>query len=160
MVNVVTAFLASRVIGIFAPAIQNLVALASLMPIVASMGGNTGNQTVALVIRGLALDQLPTESTRHLLRKELTVGALNGLVWGGVMGVGALALYGSLALSAVMMLAVLLNLLVAAASGVAVPLALQRAGRDPAQGASVLLTFITDSMGFFLFLGLATAFLV
>ena len=92
MVNVITAFLASRVIGVFAPAIQNLVALASLMPIVASMGGNTGNQTVALVIRGLALDQLPSGSTRYLLRKELTVGALNGLVWGCVMGVGALAL--------------------------------------------------------------------
>lgn len=160
MVNVITAFLASRVIGVFAPAIQNLVALASLMPIVASMGGNTGNQTVALVIRGLALDQLPSGSTRYLLRKELTVGALNGLVWGCVMGVCALALYGSMALAAIMTLAMLLNLLVAAAAGVAVPLGLQRAGRDPAQGASVLLTFVTDSMGFLLFLGLATAFLV
>lgn len=159
-VNVLTAFLASRVIGVFAPAIQNLVALASLMPIVASMGGNTGNQTVALVIRGLALDQFPRGSTRHMLRKELTVGAVNGVVWGGVMGLCALGLYGNLALSGVMSLATFLNLLVAAATGVLVPLALQRVGRDPAQGASVLLTFVTDSMGFFFFLGLATAFLV
>ena len=99
-------------IGVFAPAIQNLVALATLMPIVASMGG-TGNQTVALVIRGLALDQFPRGSTRHVLRKELTVGAVNGVVWGGVMGLCALALYGNLALSGVMSLATFLNLIVA-----------------------------------------------
>jgi magnesium transporter len=159
MVNVVTAFAASRVIGVFAPVIQNLVALATLMPVVASMGGNTGNQTVALVIRGLALGQLSSASTGHLLRKELTVGVVNGLVWGIVLALGALLLYGNLALSAVMALATLLNLLVAAAAGVLVPLVLRRRGRDPAQGASVLLTFVTDSMGFFLFLGLATAFL-
>lgn len=159
MVNVLTAFAASRVIGWFAPVIQNLVALATLMPIVASMGGNTGNQTVALVVRGLALGQFSSSSTGHLLRKELTVGVVNGLVWGMVLALGALILYGNPALSAVMALATLLNLLVAAGAGVLVPLVLQRRGRDPAQGASVLLTFVTDSMGFFLFLGLATAFL-
>jgi magnesium transporter len=159
MVNVLTAFAASRVIGWFAPVIQNLVALATLMPVVASMGGNTGNQTVALVIRGLALGQFSSSSTRQLLRKELTVGIVNGLVWGMILALGAFILYRNLALSAVMALATLLNLLVAACAGVLVPLVLQRRGRDPAQGASVLLTFVTDSMGFFLFLGLATAFL-
>jgi magnesium transporter len=160
LVNVMTALVASRVIGVFAPTIQGLVALATLMPIVASIGGNTGNQTVALVIRGLALDQLPAGTTPHLLRKELTVGALNGLIWGGVMAVVALALYHSASLAGVMALALLLNLLVGAVTGVVVPMALRRAGRDPAQGASVLLTFVTDSMGFFIFLGLATVFLV
>jgi magnesium transporter len=159
-VNVVTAFIATRVIGVFAPAIESLVALATLMPVVASIGGNTGNQTIALVVRGLALDQLPTGSTAHLLRKEVTIGAMNGVMWGGVMGLCALALYGSGALAIVMAMAMVLNLLVAAVTGVVVPLALQRAGRDPAQGASVLLTFVTDSMGFLLFLGLATVFLV
>jgi magnesium transporter len=160
LVNLVTAFLASRVIGVFEQTIGQVVALAALMPIVASVGGNTGNQTIALVVRGLALEQVQSGNTRHLLRKELTVSMLNGLLWGGVMGLAALAIYRSAPLGAVMAAAVLLNLIVAALVGVAVPVLLQRAGRDPAQGASVLLTFITDSMGFFLFLGLARLFLV
>ena len=92
--------------------------------------------------------------------KELTVSVLNGVVWGGIMGLGAVILYDSLSLGAVMMGAVLLNLMVAALAGIGVPLLLQRLDRDPAQGASVLLTFITDSLGFFLFLGLARVFLV
>jgi magnesium transporter len=95
-----------------------------------------------------------------LLRKELTVSLLNGVLWGSVVGLFALAIYGSLPLSLVLLAAVALNLLVAALVGVAVPMGLSRAGRDPAQGASVLLTFITDSMGFLLFLGLARLFLV
>ncbi|WP_437978576.1 magnesium transporter [Sorangium sp. So ce295] len=159
-VNLLTAFLASRVIGIFESTIQDLVALAALMPIVASVGGNTGNQTVALVIRGLALDQLTRVNTGHLLKKELFVGLMNGAVWGTVVGLAAAALYGSVPLGLVMAAAILLNLVVAAMVGCAVPLALQRMGRDPAQGSSVLLTFTTDSMGFFIFLGLARAFLV
>ncbi|HET8646954.1 MAG TPA: magnesium transporter, partial [Vicinamibacteria bacterium] len=158
-VNLVTALIASRVIGLFEDVIGQLVALATLMPIVASIGGNTGNQTIALMIRGLALDQISMTNLRHLFRKELTVSLLNGLVWGTVMGLAALALYGSAALGLVMASAVLLNLLVAAFTGTAVPLLLQRLGRDPAQGSSVLLTFTTDSMGFFIFLGLARAFL-
>jgi magnesium transporter len=127
---------------------------------VASVGGNTGNQTIALVVRGLALEQMQSGNTRHLLRKELIVSMLNGVLWGSVMGLAALAIYRSAPLGAVIAAAVLLNLIVAALGGVAVPVLLQRAGRDPAQGASVLLTFITDSMGFFLFLGLARVFLV
>jgi magnesium transporter len=160
MVNLLTAFVASRVIGMFEHTIGQLVALATLMPIVASIGGNTGNQTVALVIRGLALGQLPADARRHLIRKELRVSMLNGVLWGAVIGLAAIAIYHRLALGVVMMAAVFLNLLVAALAGVAVPLALQQAGRDPAQGASVLLTFVTDGMGFLLFLGLASVFLL
>jgi magnesium transporter len=152
--NLVTAFLASRVISQFEETIASVVALAALMPIVASMGGNTGNQTVALVIRALALDQL-REQHGQLVRKELTVSLVNGLMWGAVTGGLAFLLYHNLALGAVMMTAVVLNLIVAAVAGIAVPLVLHRARRDPAQGASVVLTFVTDSMGFFLFLGLA-----
>ncbi|MET0213510.1 MAG: magnesium transporter [Vicinamibacterales bacterium] len=152
--NLVTAFLASRVISQFETTITSIVALAALMPIVASIGGNTGNQTVALVIRALALDQLGDQH-RQLVRKELTVSLVNGLMWGAITGLLAFALYHDAALGAVMMTAVLLNLIVAAVTGIVVPLVLHRARRDPAQGASVMLTFITDSMGFFLFLGLA-----
>ncbi|WP_437593762.1 magnesium transporter [Sorangium sp. So ce1000] len=159
-VNLLTAFLASRVIGLFESTIRDLVALAALMPIVASIGGNTGNQTVALVIRGLALDRLTRANTGHLLKKELFIGLMNGAVWGTVVGLAATALYGSVPLGLVMAAAILLNLVVAAMVGCAVPLVLQRMGRDPAQGSSVLLTFTTDSMGFFIFLGLARAFLV
>ncbi|WP_437820124.1 magnesium transporter [Sorangium sp. So ce1078] len=159
LVNLLTAFVASRVIGLFESTIRDLVALAALMPIVASIGGNTGNQTVALMIRGLALDRITRANVRHLLQKELFVGLMNGAVWGTVVGLAATALYGSVALGLVMAAAILLNLVVAAMVGCAVPLALQRLGRDPAQGSSVLLTFTTDSMGFFIFLGLARAFL-
>ena len=156
--NLITAFLASRVISQFEATISSVVALAALMPIVASIGGNTGNQTVALVIRGLALGQLRDQHAQ-LVRKELTVSLVNGLMWGAITGLGALVLYHDLALGAVMMTAVLLNLVVAAGTGIAVPLLLHRARRDPAQGASVVLTFVTDSMGFFLFLGLASLLL-
>jgi magnesium transporter len=159
-VNLATAFLASRVIGAFEGTIEQLVALAALMPIVASFGGNTGNQTVALVVRGLALDKITASSTWHLLRKELTVAVLNGLLWGTVIGLVAGLIYSSAALALVMTSAVLLNLIVAALVGVIVPMVLDRAGRDPAQGSSVMLTFVTDGMGFFLFLGLARAFLI
>ncbi len=159
-VNLATAFVASRVIGAFEAEIEQLVALAALMPIVASIGGNTGNQTVALVIRGLALDQLRAGNRWHLLRKELTVSLLNGALWGAVVGLFATLVYHSAALGAVMSGAVFMNLVVAACVGVLVPLGLHALDRDPAQGASVILTFATDSMGFFLFLALASAFLM
>ena len=159
-INLITAFIASRVIGMFEGTIEQLVALAALMPIVASVGGNTGNQTVAVVIRGLALEQIQGGHTRYLVYKELMVSLLNGLMWGGLMGLFAWGIYGRLELGAVMMLAMVLNLLLAAMVGIAVPVFLDRAGRDPAQGASVLLTFATDSCGFFFFLGLAKLLLV
>jgi magnesium transporter len=152
--NLITAFVASRVIGLFEGTIARVVALAALMPIVASLGGNTGNQTVALVTRALALDQLHGSRLR-LARKEVTVSIVNGALWGAVLGVLAIAVYHNVALGLVMMAAVILNLLVAALAGVMVPLLLHRIGRDPAYGSSVMLTFITDGMGFLLFLGLA-----
>jgi magnesium transporter len=158
-VNLMTAFAATRCIGFFEATIQELVSLATLMPIVASIGGNTGNQTVALVIRGFAFDQLTEDTRRHLLRKEMVVSLVNGLIWGSLAGVTAGLFYGRLALGVVMMAAIILNLMVAAAVGVLIPFTLHRMGRDPAQGSSVLLTFITDSMGFFLFLGLAWLYL-
>jgi magnesium transporter len=158
-VNLMTAFAATRFIGFFESTIQELVSLATLMPIVASIGGNTGNQTVALVIRAFAFEQVTEDTRGHLLRKEMVVSLLNGLVWGSLAGISAALYYGRLALGVVMMAAIILNLMIAAAVGVLVPFMLHRIGRDPAQGSSVLLTFVTDSMGFFLFLGLAWLYL-
>ncbi|MFL6581166.1 MAG: magnesium transporter [Burkholderiales bacterium] len=159
-VNLGTAFFASRVIGAFEGTIEKLVALATLMPIVAGIAGNSGNQTTTLIIRSLALGQVTPENARRLIGKEVAISMLNGLVWGGVAGLFAYMLYRSLPLGLVMMGAMLLNLLVGASVGMFVPLVMQRMGRDPAIGSSVLLTFTTDSMGFFIFLGLATVFLI
>jgi magnesium transporter len=158
-VNLVTAFVASRVIGRFEGVISGLSALAALMPIVASIGGNTGNQTMAIMIRALAVDQVKPSGAWRVLNKELLVSLLNGSVWGVVVGLVALALYSNVALGVVMTSAVVLNLVVAAFVGVAIPLGLHATGRDPAYGSSVLLTFVTDAMGFFLFLGLASVIL-
>ncbi|MDY6956102.1 MAG: magnesium transporter [Pseudomonadota bacterium] len=158
-VNLVTALIASRVIGLFEGTIERLVALAALMPIVAGIGGNTGNQTSALIIRALALDQLNDNNTQRLIRKEIRVALLNGLVWGSVVGAVAYGLYGNPALGVVMSAAMLLNLLLAALAGMLIPLAMHRLRRDPALGSSVLLTATTDSGGFFIFLGLASVFL-
>ncbi|WP_259639926.1 magnesium transporter [Pseudomonas syringae] len=159
-VNLVTAFLASRVIGLFEGSIEKLVALAALMPIVAGIGGNSGNQTITMIVRAMALDQVNTGNTARLLRKELAVGLINGLIWGGVIGVVAYFLYDSWSLGVVMTAAMTLNLLLAALMGVSIPMALARLGRDPAMGASVMITAMTDSGGFFIFLGLATIFLL
>jgi magnesium transporter len=158
--NLLTAFVASRVVGGFEGSIAQLTALAALMPIVASIGGNTGNQTVALVIRALALSQLNAGNMLFLLRKELAIGAINGVLWGVVMAAATLLLYGSLGLAAVMATAMLLNMLVASAVGVLCPMVLDRMGRDPVMGSSILLTAITDSMGFFIFLALASLWLL
>jgi len=159
-VNLCTAFFASRVIGVFEGTIEKLVALATLMPIVAGIAGNSGNQTTTLIIRALALGQVTPENARRMILKELAISLLNGLVWGGVAGLAAWWLYDNVALGIVMMGAMLLNLLVSALVGILVPMAMHRMGRDPAIGSSVLLTFSTDSMGFFIFLGLATVFLL
>jgi len=159
-VNLVTAFVASRVIGLFEGSIEKLVALAALMPIVAGIGGNSGNQTITMIVRALALDQITPASAKRLLRKELGVALVNGLVWGGVIGLVAWLLYGNLALGLVMTLAMTLNLLLAAFMGVLIPMTLLRFDRDPAMGSSVMITALTDSGGFFIFLGLATLFLI
>jgi magnesium transporter len=159
-VNLVTAFIASRVIGAFEGSIEKLVALAALMPIVAGIGGNSGNQTITMIVRALALGQIQSSYWRKLIAKELGVATLNGVVWGGLLGVATYFLYGSVALAGVMALAMLLNLLLAAGMGVAIPWLRAKIGNDPAVGSSVLITACTDSGGFFIFLGLATVFLL
>ena len=159
-INLITAFLASRVIGLFEGSIEKLVALAALMPIVAGIGGNSGNQTITMIVRAMALDQVSPGNTSRLMRKELAVSLLNGLIWGGVIGVVAFMLYGSWSLGLVMTAAMTLNLLLAALMGVLIPMTLTRLGRDPAMGSSVMITAVTDSGGFFIFLGLATLFLL
>lgn len=160
--NLCTAFFASRVIGTFEGTIAKVVALATLMPIVAGIAGNSGNQTMTLMIRSIALGQVNPGNIKLLYKKELAIAAMNGLVWGGVAGLAAWGLYfgspNAVPLGVLMTMAVVLNLLVGALVGMSVPLLLQRAGRDPAMGSSVLLTFTTDSMGFFIFLGLASIF--
>lgn len=159
-INLVTAFVASRVIGLFEHSIEKLVALAALMPIVAGIGGNSGNQTITMIVRAMALEQLSTGNTNRLLRKELSVAFINGVIWGGVIGVVAWLLYDYFALGMVMIAAMTLNLLLAALMGVLIPMTMVRLGRDPALGSSVLITAMTDSGGFFIFLGLATMFLL
>lgn len=159
-VNLLTAFAASRVIGLFEQTIAQLVQLAALMPIVAGIGGNSGNQTSTLIIRGLALGHIHNNNQRRLVFKEIGISLLNGLLWGGIVGSFVFALYQDWALGAVMAAAVQLNLLVAALCGIFIPLTLDKFKRDPASGTSVMLTAITDSMGFFIFLGLAKVFLL
>jgi magnesium transporter len=159
-INLVTALVASRVIGLFENSIEKIVALAALMPIVAGIGGNSGNQTTTMIVRGLALGQVASHNMKSLITKELGVSLLNGLLWGGVLGAIAYALYGSYQLGLVMMAAMTLNLLLAALMGVMIPLVMNKVGRDPAVGSSVLITAVTDSGGFFIFLGLATIFLL
>ena len=159
-INLVTAFIASRVIGVFEDSIAQLVALAALMPIVAGIGGNSGNQTITMIVRALALGQIHGGYWAKLLAKEMGVALLNGTVWGTLLGAIAYLFYRNVALGGVMALAMILNLLLAAVMGVAIPWVRSHFGRDPAVGSSVLITACTDSGGFFIFLGLATLFLV
>ncbi|MBP0122910.1 MAG: magnesium transporter [Candidatus Nitrotoga sp.] len=157
--NLCTAFFASRVIGEFENTIEKLVALATLMPIVAGIAGNSANQTATIIIRSLALGQLSPANARRLISKEISIGGLNGLIWGGVAGLFAYFLYKSALLGIILTSAMVLNLLLGALAGLLIPLFMQRIGRDPAIGSSVMLTAITDSGGFFIFLGLAALFL-
>ncbi|MEW6676336.1 MAG: magnesium transporter [Pseudomonadota bacterium] len=163
-INLCTALFASRVVGAFEGSIEKLAALAALMPIVAGMGGNSGSQTLTLVVRGLALNLISKDNARRLMLKELSIALLNGVVWGGIMGVVTYMLYSDIPqavpLALVMSTAMLLNLLVSSMAGFWAPNLIVRMGHDPAFGAHVLLTFITDSMGFFIFLGLATLVLL
>ncbi|AXE28968.1 magnesium transporter [Chromobacterium phragmitis] len=159
-INLCTAFFASRVIGAFEHSIAQLVALATLMPIVAGIGGNSGNQTITMIVRALAMGQMQLGQAGRLWRKELGVSIINGMVWGGVIGSIAWLLYGSMSLGLVMLAAMTLNLMLAATMGVMIPTLMQKLGKDPALGSSVLITACTDSGGFFIFLGLATLFLL
>ncbi|KFC09006.1 magnesium transporter [Trabulsiella guamensis ATCC 49490] len=159
-VNLCTAFIASRVINGFEHTISQLVALASLMPIVAGIGGNTGNQTITMIVRALALQYIQPGNFSFLILREMGVALINGVVWGGIMGLVTWWLYDDPHLGGVMMLAMVLNLLVASLMGVLIPMIMIKFGRDPAVGSSVMITAITDTGGFFIFLGLATLFLL
>ena len=159
-INLITAFSAAWVIGLFQATLEQLVALAVLMPIVASMGGIAGSQTLTLVIRGLALGQVQKGNIRILLNRELGISILNGLLWSVVIALLAVLWFGDWGIGAVLGVAILVNLLCAALAGWGIPLLLQRMGIDPALAGSVILTTVTDVVGFFAFLGLATLLLL
>ncbi len=158
-INLFTAFVAASVIGLFASTIEQIVALAVLMPIVASMGGIAGSQTLMLVIRGIALNQIGKTNSRSLLWKELAVGALNGVLWAGVVAVVTGFWFQSQSLGLLIGAALIINLIFAALAGATIPLTLKRMKIDPAIAGGVILTTVTDVIGFFSFLGLASIFL-
>jgi len=158
-INLITAFFASGIVSIFEGTIQRVVALAVLMPIVASMGGIAGTQTVTLIVRGLALGQVSWGNTRWLLFKEASVALLNGALWATVVGMYAYALFHTWMLTAIMFMAMMINLLAAALVGVTVPLVLKRIRVDPALASGVILTTFTDCIGFASLLGLAALLL-
>lgn len=158
-VNLFTAFLASWVIGLFEATIAEIVALAVLMPIVASMGGIAGSQTLTLVIRGLALHQISPSNSMKFLGKEIAIGAVNGVVWSIVVATLASLWFSSWGLGLMLGGAMIINLCCASLAGVLIPLFLQKKGIDPALAGGVLLTTVTDVIGFMSFLGLATIFL-
>lgn len=157
--NLVTAFLASWVIGQFEPALEKIVALAVLMPIVASMGGIAGSQTLTLTIRGLAMGHVVDSNTRSLLQKELGIGLLNGLLWSSIVAIAAYFWFDQ-GIALVIGAALILNMIAAALAGIIVPIALHRMKIDPALSGAVILTTVTDVVGFISFLGLATLFLI
>ena len=159
-INLLTAILASAVIRQFDATINQVVALAVLMPIVASMGGIAGSQTLTLVIRGMALGQISKSNARRLMWKELGVGVLNGLIWAAALAAFTEFYYHSRTLSIVIAIAISANLLVAALTGVLIPILLRRLRADPALAGSVILTTFTDVAGYFVFLGLATLVLL
>ncbi len=159
-VNLVTAFLASWVIGLFEATLQEIVALAVLMPIVASMGGIAGSQTLTLVVRGLALRQVGHANAVQLLIKELSVGVVNGLLWAVIVALIASVWFQDTDLGMLLGAAMVINLVCAALAGAAIPLILDKMGIDPALAGGVLLTTVTDCIGFMAFLGLATVFLL
>jgi magnesium transporter len=159
-INLLTAFLASLVVRQFEGTIQKVAALATLMPIVASMGGIAGTQTVTLIVRGLALGQIQWANARWLLFKEIAVGAANGLIWAVVVGAVTVSWFGTYKIAFIIAAAMLVNLLAAAIVGVVVPLTLRRLRIDPALAAGVILTTFTDCIGFATLLGLGTLFLL
>lgn len=159
-INLATAFLGAWVIGRFEDTIQQLVALAVLMPVVAGMGGVAGSQTLTIAIRGIALGQLSKINARALMLKEAAVGVLNGLAWSCVVSVIVIFWFGDVFLGVIIGLAMIVNLIVAAFAGAVIPMGLKRYGIDPAIAGGVLLTTVTDVVGFMTFLGLASIFLV
>ncbi len=154
--NLATGIISATIIGLFSDSIEALVALAALSPIVASVGGNAGNQTMAVTVRALATNQLTEANTRRTIWREIRVALLNGLTLAALMAMGTTAFFGNPVLGGVIAFAMLFNIVIAGLAGVMVPLTLERFDADPAVASSVFVTMITDSMGFFLFLGLAT----
>jgi len=159
-INLGTAFLASWVIGLYEATLQQVVALAVLMPIVASMGGIAGSQTLTIMIRGLALGQVGPTNARTLMTKEVLVSIMNGLMWAIVVALVAGFWFQSIKIGAIIAAALIINLICAAVAGFSIPLALKRVGIDPALAGTVLLTTITDVVGFMAFLGLGTWYLL
>ena len=157
-INLITAFVASAVIGLFEETIDKVVALAVLMPIVASMGGIAGSQTLTLVIRGQALGHVEKSNASWLLSREMIVGAMNGLLWALVVAAVAIVWFQDTTIGIIIALSIVINLIAGAMAGTLLPLGLKAVGIDPALAGSVLLTTITDVVGFFTFLGLATVF--
>ncbi len=158
-VNLATAFLAANVVGLFEATIERVVALAVLMPIVASMGGIAGSQTLVLIIRGMALGQVEQTNARWLLVREISVGLLNGVLLAGLVGIAAGIWFETWTIGLIIFAALIINLFAAALAGVSVPLILQRLGIDPAIAGGVVLTTVTDIVGFASLLGLGTLFL-
>ena len=159
-INLITAVIASMVIGIFEATIEKLVALAVLMPIIASMGGNAGTQTLTTVIRGLGVGTISTANALDVLKKELLVGGLNGLIWATVVAVVSIVWYQNYLLATIVATAMLVNIVISALSGVLLPVMLEKVGIDPALAGGVSLTTITDVVGFLAILGIAALVLV
>ena len=159
LVNLVTATLAAKTVSLFENTIAQIVALATFMPMVAGMGGNAGSQTLTLIIRGIAIGEISYENQAGILKKEIAIGIINGLCLGLVVGVLGYFWVGSLAFGFVIGTAMLLNLIVATISGYLVPVLLKKVGIDPALASAVFVTTVTDVLGFFFFLGLATVML-
>ena len=157
-INLLTAFLAAAVVGVFENTIAQFTALAVLLPVVAGQSGNTGAQALAVIMRGLALREIQVRHWQRVLMKEVLAGALNGIAIAIVTGLGVLIWSKSTGLAAVIGVSMIISMALAGLSGAAIPLLLTRLGQDPAQSASILLTTVTDVVGFFSFLGLATIF--
>ncbi len=159
-INLLTALLASWVVGLFEATIEKVVALAVLMPVVASMGGIAGTQTVTLIIRGIALGRVQPSNARWLFFKELAVGAVNGLIWATAVGLATWFWFGTWDVAAVIFVAIVINLIAAGIAGVLIPLTLKRLHIDPALAGGVILTTVTDIVGFAALLGLGSIFLI
>ncbi len=155
--NLFTAMLASSIIAAFGGAIEHMVALAALMPIVAGVGGNAGTQTLAVTVRALATNQVTQSNTWRQIRREIRVAVLNGLTVAAVVGIGVSIILSNPQLGGVIAVAMLVNVIIAGLAGVLVPIILDRYDQDPAVSSSIFVTMTTDSMGFLLFLGLASA---
>lgn len=160
LINLGTAILASIIIGLFDASLEQMVALAVLMPIVASMGGNAGTQTMTVAVRALATRDLAGFNVKRIIWRETMVGLINGLAFAAIVGIIAALWFGNMALGGVIGAAMVINMVCAGLFGILIPITLDRFGADPAIASSVFVTTVTDVVGFFAFLGLAAALLL